>query len=359
MKRMKIAMVVPELVTGGAETMAVRLACAIDKTKFHLKVICLGKNLNGALDKELSDKNIEIIYLGEQTHKDIITFLKLSKQLSLFQPDIIHGHIAATLYALPWIMFHKCKILHTVHTRPDMEFSRKVQKIIEFFAKHKKLIVCAVSKENQYIASSFYKLSLNQVEFVNNPVDINRFRKESMCDGLFRLINVSRQDSNKNQILLLEAIRDICTVCPKIQLILVGDGNQHNTLIRFVKENNLDKYVLFTGEISNVADYLAISDLYLSASHREALPLSIIEAMASKLPIVASRVGGIQDLIDGNGFLYEDNDLEELKKYIVYFYSHHDDAKKMGERSFELVQEFDVSKCVEKYQAIYLKYGRC
>ena len=352
---MRIAMIVPALVTGGAETMAVRLSLAIDKTNYQLKVFVLGKNSNSNLDNMLSENGIDVEYISGGKWNRLFT---LFRGLTKYRPSVIHSHIAATIYALPWLLIHNAKGVHTVHTRPDAEFSGKTLKLIKFVIKKDKLVICAVSKENQRIATDFYKVPDNKVFFVNNPVDIKHYYKNDNDDGNIRIINVSRQDVNKNQILILKAIKTMSLEFENLKLILVGDGNQHENLKRFCKENKIIDRVEFTGQIADARNYLAEADIYVSASHREGLPLSMIEAMAAKLPIVSSKVGGVPDLVDQNGYLYEDDNLEQLVFYLKKLCLDKELRNKMGDRSFEIVQEFDAEKCARKYESIYTSIAR-
>ena len=290
--------------------------------------------------------------MGKKGRGSIETLIKICRELSAFKPSVVHSHISGTIYALPWILCHNCRLIHTVHTRPDKEFSARFRAILGWLAKHKKVIIVAVSKENQKIAADYYDIG-DQVVYVNNPVEISKYYKNEKEDGSIVYINVSRQDVNKNQILAIRAFADVNKTISNTKLVLVGDGNQHNILYKEVISLGLSDVVDLVGESSEVEKYLADADVYISTSHREGLPLSMIEAMASKLPIISSNVGGISDLIEDNGMLFEDNDKGALIKNMIILANDAELRKKMGEKSYDIVKSFDVSKCAEKYQDIY------
>ena len=348
----KVAIITPALITGGAETMAVRLAVNINKNKYQVKVFCLMEKQNTSLEKILEDSNVQVEYLGKKGKASIETLIKMWQSLSKFKPDVVHSHISGTIYALPWILFHKCRLVHTVHTKPDQEFSKKLSSVLGWLAKRDKVVIVAVSKENQKIASDYYNIG-DKVVFVNNPVEISKYYKNKKEDDSVVFINVSRQDVNKNQILAISAFVDVYKQVPNAKLILVGDGNQHDTLCKAAIELGLSDVVNLVGESNEVEKYLADADIYISTSHREGLPLSMIEAMASKLPIISSDVGGISDLIEGNGMLFEDDDKETFINDMITLAEDLELRKKMGEKSYDIVKAFDVSKCAEKYQEIY------
>ena len=253
----KLAIISPELTIGGAETMAVRLAASIDKDKYKVLFICLGEDKGTALDIKLKEEKIDIIYLGKTKSKSVKSILRLYRILSKFKPDIIHSHIAGTLYAIPWVLMHNRVCVHTVHTKPNCEFSGKTYKVIRYLIKHNKMIICAVSQENRQLALEYYKCNEKNIRYVNNPVDISSYYNNILGDGKIRIINVSRQDENKNQILILKALPELIKNFPNVLVILVGDGNQHNNLVEYVEKHNLSEYVIFTGQIPNVQDYLA------------------------------------------------------------------------------------------------------
>lgn len=348
----KVAIVTPGLITGGAETMAVRLAININKNEYQVKLFCLTEKKNTALEKILENSNIDVEYLEKKGTGSLKTLNKLWHSLSAFKPDVVHSHISGTIYALPWILFHKCRLVHTVHTKPDQEFSKKLSSVLGWLAKRDKVVIVAVSKENQKIASDYYKIG-DKVVYVNNPVEISKYYKNQKEDDSVVFINVGRQDVNKNQILAIRAFSDVYKQVPNAKLVLVGDGNQHDILCKVAVDLNLSDVIDLVGESSEVEKFLANADVYISTSHREGLPLSMIEAMASKLPIISSDVGGISDLIDGNGLLFKDDDKETFVKCMITLAKDKELRKEMGDKSYDIVKSFDVSKCAEKYQEIY------
>ena len=163
---------------------------------------------------------------------------------------------------------------------------------------------------------------------------------------------------NKNQILAIRAFADVNQIIKNTKLVLVGDGNQHNILIEETKKLGLDSAISIVGESNEVEKYLSCADVYLSTSHREGLPLSMIEAMASRLPVISSNVGGVPDLIDGNGMLFDDDDKDELVKDMLILAKNPELRFTMGEKSYEIVKEFDSNKCAKKYEALYDLHSR-
>lgn len=115
---------------------------------------------------------------------------------------------------------------------------------------------------------------------------------------------------------------------------------------------DLDKKVDLPGMINNSKEYYAIADVYIQASHREALPLSVLEAMSAGLPILATNVGGLKDVVIDNGYLFEDNE-EALLNSMQRIITNTDKLKQMGDKSKEIVCEYTSEKMAEKYMEIY------
>lgn len=348
----KIVIITPEFAMGGAETMVARLATNV--SRYETTVLCLGSKKNVSLEKMIEDAGVKVHYLGKKKSGSISTLILTWKKLSEIKPKVVHSHISGAVYAFPWILFHKSKMVHTIHTKPDMEFSEKFRKILKFLVKIKKLTLVAVSKENQKIAMDYYGFGEKEIKYVNNPVDTSLYYHDEKSEkNGFIFINVGRQDPNKNQILIIRAMKKITDIFPMSKLILVGNGNQHSALVSEAKRLGLQNVVEFPGEILNVQDYLAKADVYVSSSHREGLPLSMLEAMAAGLPIISTEVGGIPDIIDNNGILIKDDSQGQLEEAMITLETDKEKRERFSKRSLEIVKAYDVKKCAMNYEDIY------
>ena len=145
---------------------------------------------------------------------------------------------------------------------------------------------------------------------------------------------------------------------PNIRMVLVGDGPLKKQIEDMVMELGISKEVIFLGKRSDVPALLSASDLFVFSSEREGLPLTIIEAMASKIPVLSTSVGGIKDLLtEGEtGYLVEPGDAAGLERAIISIASDYGDAKRMAENALRLVKEsFDIDNSVDGYERLYEK----
>lgn len=351
--RMKISIVVPVLITGGAETMATRLAIALKKTNNDVCVISMYPRQNSSLEQLLEKQNIKIYYLGKNKHGSKKALFDLFNLLSEINPDVVHSHIYATFYAIPWILVHSGKLVHTIHTKPEQEFSKRNSKLLKWLVKLNKMLLVAVSSENQRLAMEFYGIDESKVRCVNNPVDTKLYYHDSKPKNKFVYINVSRQDANKNQILAIRALKNVLNDVENAQLVLVGNGTHHSMLEEEAKKLGVQKKVFFAGERSDIPDILSTADVYISTSHREGLPLSILEAMAAELPVIATNVGGCSDIVRENGILISDDDQSALENAMIKLAKNPHIRKKMGDVSKRMAFEYDADTCAQKYMEVY------
>jgi glycosyltransferase involved in cell wall biosynthesis len=380
---MNVAITIDELDMGGAQHVVYELVKHIDKSKYSITIICTDGKVNSLLEtrmlKESVDQGYSIVFLKNrefikiQTRfvlfnkiynklkrilLDIIIIYELSRELKKAKPDIIHAHQHG-IWAIYWTIFHHVPVITTVHTNPQVTFSHETEK---FILKLSLLLRCniliGISKYNRELIKEFWHLDETYTRYVNNGIDIDNY--DSKVHEIFTFINVSRQDENKNQSLILRAFARLYmedTSFP-MKLFLVGDGITHSLLRKQAEELKIKKLIDFTGYVDSVKEYLAISDIYISSAHREGLSLSVLEAMATKLPIIATDVGGVRDLAQENGILIADDDEEGL--YLAMKELRHNDELRIykGNKSREMVQNYSAESMAKEYSLIYDEFAR-
>lgn len=343
--------ILPGFAMGGAENMVYELSNHINPENFDVSVLCYCGKQNTSLEKKAEDK-IDVHYVdcaGKITPQKIH---KVFREINKIQPDIVHAHMGGALYAALWTLQKRKPLVVTIHTTPKKAFSNLIEQVLRFRMIFGRCRLVAVSEENKRLADQYFKLRA-PCEFVNNGVDLKRFyRKEH---EVFTFINVARQDDNKNQKMLIKAFKKVHEIHQDTKLILVGDGPNHEMLQALCGEFGIQDEVLFTGNIANAEDYYAISDVYVQTSHREALPMSILEAMAAGLPIISTDVGGIRDVVKGNGYLIDDGDDDTLIKKMALLYNMAAvDRSVLSVQSRNLVDSFSAEKMAREYENVFM-----
>ena len=273
-------------------------------------IICYGRRINSPLELEV-DKLFDVKYLNITDHIGIRSMIKVLTHISKTKPDIIHAHLGGITFALPWAIIHRKPLIVTLHTTAEKAFSIKNEKMIRRYIDKTNIKLVAVSKENQLAIQKYFRVDKSKCLCVNNGIDIERFYHNKTKK--FTFLNVGRQDDNKNQQVIIKCFANLVKMNYDIQLILVGDGPNHENLRNQVINLGLEKEILFTGMVEDPFDYYINANCYIQSSHREAMPLSVLEAMASSLPIISTNVGGLKDVVDNsNGFLIDDNNEDVL-----------------------------------------------
>jgi glycosyltransferase involved in cell wall biosynthesis len=381
---MNIAITIDELGIGGAQHVVYELVKNIDTKKYAITVICTDGQVHSLLEEEMlkisSEKNFKIVFLRNRFYRkfntpfvlfnkiagrlrqifiDLNIIPELSKKLDAIKPDLIHAHQHGMLAAY-WAIPRRVSLITTIHTNPNAAFFREVERLIFKLAVYlKRITVVAISKYNCERIRSYWHLNQSNSRYINNGIDIGNFYTRP--HDTFSFINTSRHDANKNQALIIRAFARLCfenTAVP-MKLYLVGDGDTHKKLKCLVLDLNITDRVEFIGYITSPREYLALSDVYISSSHREGLSLSVLEAMASKLPIIATDVGGVRDLAQENGILIADNDEEGLFWAMKKLRDNIELRRIKAEKSYEMVQSFSAKQMAREYSALYDEILHC
>jgi len=183
----------------------------------------------------------------------------------------------------------------------------------------------AVSENNKEIIQQRYNRKVNVLHngvdtklFKIDPIIRKKFRKKFNLENKKVLISIGRVVKLKGFQLVINALKDL----KKFNYVLIGDGEYLNILKKMAKENSVEDRVLFLGNIDNkeLYKYLNMGDIFIQPTiGNEAFGITIIEAMACGLPVVASKNGGIVDIIKDkeNGYLFEINNIKDLKDKIL------------------------------------------
>ncbi|MDI5786311.1 glycosyltransferase, partial [Lactiplantibacillus plantarum] len=195
--------------------------------------------------------------------------------------------------------------------------------------------------------------SAHPARVIHNGVTALVSAKKVNNTETFVLSMAARFDAPKRQDLLIQALTYLPENLP-IVCHFLGDGPAIEACKTLTHQLNLDAKVRFYGVVDNVQKYYSQSDVGVLISDYEALPISLVEALAQGLPIIASNVGGIQELIDHNGFLVA-NDTQQIAEKILTLYQ----SKKIAEvktNSYQVYQRhYTEHEMLEQTQAYYLR----
>ncbi|MHA1650491.1 MAG: glycosyltransferase family 4 protein [Candidatus Helarchaeota archaeon] len=367
-KKIKIGLLVsgfPPTTIGGAEIAAKNIAEYISKRNFEVHIITRNMTikLNG---KKYSLKKLEY-YNGYVIHRfpcskssilRFITHVLFSLKL-LFQikPDIIHSQ-QITPNGLVAIIGGKILRKKTVVWAQGSEVydsSLLYLKSIAQFIITNAHIVLSVSKD---MTNRMKRIWPNISIFtLQNGIDLNKYFHNPLSKSSINLIYVGRLIKIKKVADALKALSHFKNNHPPITLTIIGTGPQEDPMKRLCHSLGLKGQVQFLGSIhpAKIPNYLANADIFVFPSLRESFGLAILEAMASELPILASRTTAIPELVhDGeNGLLHSPGNISELVKNLKTLIEDATLRKSMGQKSREIARNYRWERIIDELIKLY------
>jgi len=200
---------------------------------------------------------------------------------------------------------------------------------------------------------------------LKNAIDVKRFssssrNKEETCE-IFKLISIGRLDHNKNHRLLLECVSILISQGQQVHLSILGEGDQRMLLENKIHSLNLQQSVSLLGTVNDVEKHLWDSHVYVHSALSEGFGLTLIEAMAAGLPVVALDGGGNRDLVENgiNGYLIAQPDAKLFAEKIINLLQNHQMRSDMGKYAAQFAQQFSMESYGEKLLDIYKNAIAC
>ncbi len=197
-------------------------------------------------------------------------------------------------------------------------------------------------------------MDTNKIKFEN--FDKSEFRKSlGLNDDDYVILTVSELNWNKNYTTMLNTIKRLIETNKNVKFVSCGTGEWKDKISNHAKELGIENNCRFLGFRKDVAKIMQISNLFLHASHREGLTLSVMEAMYMGLPCVVSNVRGNRDLIDDGlgGFVVEAEDAPKFAEKINALISNNELAQKFGEYNKNKIQDYTIEKVKVQLREIY------
>jgi N-acetyl-alpha-D-glucosaminyl L-malate synthase BshA len=206
----------------------------------------------------------------------------------------------------------------------------------------------------------------DDIEVIPNFICPNHYRrdedsplkKELAPNGEKLLVHVSNFRPVKRPVDCVEILAKVLEKGSDAKLIMVGDGPERSSIAYRAEQLNITEKVMFVGKRANIADYLAIADVFLLPSEEESFGLAALEAQACEVPVVATRVGGIPEVItDGEtGFLSEIGDVEKMSGDTLKLLGDEDMARRFGAAGrAQAIARYDANTIISQYIAFYEK----
>lgn len=354
---MKIMQVIPYFGLAGAEVMCMSLSLELKKEGNEVIVVSL-YNKHTPLTSKLEKNGIKVIYLNKKRGLDLNMIIQLKKIFNQYRPDVVHSHLDTLKYCSIAEAMTNIKVrIHTVHNVAQKEAVGIAKKINNFAYHRLNVTPVALSDEVNKTIATYYNLDATSIPTIFNGVDLtdcNKKQDYNLTDQTLKIINVARFSEQKNQEMLIDCATSLIKENYRIHVYFVGDGEKLELMKKKVENLGIKDYVTFCGQQSNVHAFLEKSDVFILPSHYEGMPMSIIEAMGTGLPVIATRVGGIPSMIknEESGILIND-DLNELIDAVKKIFNKKL-REKLGENAYVIAnKKFSAVSMTKAYSELY------
>ncbi len=347
----------------------------IDKTKYN-NILIISEEYSKNIER-FKPFISEVYYLPmsrEIKLKQVIkSVIQLRKILKKIKPDIVYmnSSMAGAVGRIALLFNTKTKTIYNAH---GWYFNARISnKKKKFYAIIEKILAIKATKiinisKAEYESALQYKIApKRKMCLIENAIDFDKFknseqyrkqtRKEyNIAENEIVIGVVGRLSEQKDPMTSLKTFELLSKKYKNLKLMYVGDGDLEQEIKQYAMQKRLLDKIIITGWVNNVEKYIPAFDIAILPSKWEGFGLVIVEYMACKKPIVASRIGGIADIIksEQNGFLATIGNAEEFAKYIEKYIENKELVEKIIENNYNYaIENFDIKRLVQEHEELF------
>lgn len=357
----KIAFCITELDPGGAEWALYQIVSRLDRTRWSPCVYCLGKA--GEVADQIRSAGIPVICYGAQSPFKLGAFSWLTSNLRndlplIIQGFLFHGNIVSRISG--YLAGVPLRVAgHRVAER-QKTWHLWIDRLTKQFVHHH---ICVSRGVADHVQQKLH-LRQEQITVIPNGVDCKQtyenqsiLRRELGFSAQSEIVlAVGRLHRQKGFDLLISAFEHIAQVSPDAHLVIVGEGAERPRLEEQIQSSGLQHKVHLIGFRSDLPHLLAEADLFVLSSRWEGMPNVVLQAMAAKLPVIATNVEGISEiLVNGqSGVVVNPGSINDLRQAIEDLLNHPEKASRYSRNAQAIVtKEFTWENVVQRYHSIY------
>ncbi len=353
---------------GGAETVLLNIAGSIDKNRFNPTVVL---HKSRWLHEQLLKNEIETEIIPSKRSWDMVFLVKLIRYCKRHKIDLIHSHLfGANLYSCLAGAVLRLPVITTFHN--ELFFQGRLEKYIAL----KSTIIRNFAAQMVFVAEYMKKDYAEQLDFpenksltVYNGIELSDGINNCDCSPMQKELGISDDDllvghiANlrvpKGHRYLIKAASIVCKNIPNAKFLLIGDegdGSIKKEIEDSIAESGLEENIRLLGFRKDVNMFLQLIDVFILSSTSEGLPLSVIEAMGSSKPVVATDVGGLSEIVapDKTGFLVEPKNAEALAEKLIFLLENKALRNRMGRAGRKIIEEkYSLQTMIDNYQNLY------
>jgi len=371
-KRKKVLIVITKSSWGGAQTYVYDLASQLPREQFDVVVVLGG---DGELQKKLKEQNIRTITIKALQRdinllKEFRVFHELIKLLRTERPDVLHVNSskAGGLGALAGRITNIPNIIFTAHGWAFKEkrgvltlLLLRILSWITVLLTHKTIVV----SRDDYEKSNWMPLTRRKIVYIPvAPSEIHYEEKEkarSILTGdnprkTLYIGTISELHPNKGLTCAIDAVGELVENGYDIVFVIIGTGEKQTMLEKYITKKGLEEHIMLSGFVPDAARYLKALDIFTLTSIKEGLPYAALEAGNAELPVVATNVGGIPEIVTDmkSGILVRPENTHEIARALTYLIEHPDQRTEFGKNLKESVSAlYSRAQMISKTSALY------
>lgn len=352
----------------GAENVMVQLSKELRSLNHRVYIGILGNAQDSHMEvvREAEKHSLNVKVFCCNGKFNIRTLFEIRRYIKHNGINIVHSHgYKSNFYSILASANMNIQRVTTCHNwlgdNLKMRFYARLDKLL--LNRFDKVIAVSNDLRDKILKNAAFQ---DKVVVINNGVDVNKFQLTSrdsqikksigIIEGEPVIVSIGRLTEEKGQIYLIKAFAGIVSEYPGAKLLFVGDGPLRSFLESEARSLELENNVIFAGIRNDIPEMLIMADIFVLPSLEEAMPMALLEAMAAKMPIVATRVGAVSNIIkDGHsGLLVEPKDPVALSRSIVCLLQNKDMARSFGENSYNSVRNnFSSDRMAREYIKAY------
>lgn len=363
---LKLLLVVSNNLMHGTERYVLELAEYLPKDIYD---VYIATPSYGPLSELIKQKNLkEIIYNNGAFDKFTIKgTVNLFKEIKKYKFDIIHANSGVVPCIIGKILRTKLcvEIKHGIfYSDQQLENISKLIFFKEYIKQYFVDFFIAISENDKLRLIKFFKINADKIKVVYNGLNTSEIDRQISKDSAVRkntlnrktiIGTIGRYNYQKAYDVLVESVCLLAEKNKNFHFCFIGTGEEETKIKQLVKDKNLEQYITFVGYTKEIFKYMLGFDIFILTSRYEGVPYVLLEAMYLEIPIICTKVGGIDNILTNNeNALITDSDSpEQTSKAILKLISDPVLRKKLAQNSKELIHSFTSQKMANDTSHLY------
>ena len=381
----RVLFIITQSEMGGAQRFVLEIVSHLDKEKYDL-LIAVGSDGGGDFLKQLDITGIQYITINSLKRdisltQDIKSIFEIRKIISEFKPNtlFLNSSKAGFIGSLATIFPSKIiglKVIYRIggwsFNDPWPKWKKRLWIILEKISSPWKDIIIVNNKQNLDQAKILGIKPREEIVLIHNGIDVYKLNYLPREEAKLRLFEKIAKYSGKifqaeitiGTIANLYPTKDLLTLVKtaeyfknndSVVFIIIGEGSERPNIEKMIKEKGLGHKVLLLGQLSDAKKYLPAFDIFVLPSVKEGFPWALIEAMAAKLPVIATGVGAVPEIIENgkNGFMVEPSRPELIANKIKEILNNNHLGQELGIQAHQTVLfKFTLEKMIRETELL-------